>query len=110
MSPESRSRKPKKKSKPSQRRTGAGDISQADLPAESARYTRRVPVIRIRPTGHKVTGWILVVLGVALAVLNDAAWLGVNLMPGGHNELYLFVAVGVAAFGGWWLGVFDSPS
>lgn len=110
MSPQSRSRKPKKKSRPSQGRTSSGGVSKADLPAESARYTRPVPVIRIRPLGHKVTGWILVVVGIAVAVINDAAWLGVNIMPGGHNELYLFVAVGIAAFGGWWLGVFDGPT
>ena len=110
MSPESRSRKPKNRSRPSQRPTRSGGVSEADLPAQSARYTRPVPLIRIRPTSHKVTGWILVVLGIALAVVNDAAWLGVNLMPGGHNELYLFVAAGIAAFGGWWLGVFDAPS
>lgn len=64
----------------------------------------------MRPTSHKVAGWLLVVLAIALAVLNDAAWLGVNVMPGGHNELYLFVAFGIAAVGGWWLGIFDRPT
>ena len=109
MSPQSHGRRPKKTNKPSQRRRVSRDHSRTDLPAESARYTPPGVVIRIRPTSHKVTGWVLVALGVALALINDAAWLGVNLMPGGHNELYLFLALGIAAFGGWWLGVFDAP-
>lgn len=110
MSPESRARKPKKRSRPPQKRKASGDFSRADLPAESARYTPRVPVIRFRPTSHKITGWILIVLAIALAVVNDAVRLGLNIMPGGHNELYLFAALGIAAFGGWWLGIFDTPN
>ena len=69
-----------------------------------------MPVIRLRPTSHKVAGWSLVAIGIVVAVLNDAAWMGVKLMPGAHNELYFFLAVAIAAFGSWWLGVFDAPS
>ena len=110
MSPESRARKPKKRSRPPQKRKAFRRSLESDLSGESAGHRPRVPVIRFRPTSHKITGWILIVLAIALAVVNDAAWLGLNMMPGGHNELYLFAALGIAAFGGWWLGIFDTPS
>jgi len=66
--------------------------------------------VRFRPTSHKVLGWALVVVGIVLGVANDFARFGPNLLPGGHSELYLVLAVGLAAYGGWWLGIFDRPS
>jgi len=50
-------------------------------------------------------------VGAAVAVVNDLQWAssGLSILPGGHSELYLLAAVAVAAYGGWWLGVFDRP-
>lgn len=46
-----------------------------------------------------------------MAVLNDIQWAStrVRLLPGGHSELYLMLALVIAAFGAWWLGLFDPP-
>lgn len=54
-------------------------------------------------------GWLAVVLGVALAVLDDAMVPGedLTLLPGGHSELYLLLAVGILAGSTWSLGMFD---
>lgn len=84
----------------------------APTPEPSARYTPARPAFRIRPAAHKVVGWALVALGVAIAVLNDVQWASsrLSVLPGGHSELYLMVAVAVAAFGAWWLGLFDRPT
>jgi len=57
-----------------------------------------------------VLGWALVALGVVIGVLNDVARIGPRVAPGGHNEMYLLLAVGVAGLGGWWLGIFDRPT
>jgi len=64
----------------------------------------------LRPTSHKIAGWGLVASGVVIAVLNDLTRLGPRLVPGGHSELYLLLAIAVAGYGGWWLGIFDRPS
>jgi hypothetical protein len=34
---------------------------------------------------------------------------GVEVMPGGHSELYLPLGLLVAGFGSWWTGLFDRP-
>lgn len=79
-------------------------------PEASSRHTPRRPGIRLRPGWHKVLGWSLIVGGVVVAVLNDYAWFGSPVLPGGHSELYLLVAVAIAGYGTWWLGLFDRPS
>lgn len=79
-----------------------------DTATTSARYTpklkNRGP---FRPTWHKVVGALMIVLGLALFVLNDLVWFDIHVMPGGHNELYAFVAIGIAASSLWWFGAFD---
>lgn len=107
MAPQSRSRKPKKKPRPAGRRGRSGASPQVEA---TARYTPPIPAVRFRPTSHKVLGWSLVALGIVLGVVNDLTRFGPNLLPGGHSELYLVLAVSVAAFGGWWLGIFDRPA
>lgn len=67
-------------------------------------------VVRIRPTSHKFLGWALVAVGLIVAVMNDLAYIGTNVMPGGHNELYLLAAIAIAGFGSRWLGIFDRPA
>lgn len=79
-------------------------------PDASSRYTPRRPTFRIRPVSHKVAGWALVAAGIAVAVLNDVAFFGPEPLPGGHSELYLVLGVAIAAFGTWWLGLFDGPA
>lgn len=82
------------------------------LPSPSARYTppvRSVRSVRFRPRGHKVVGAVVLVAGIAIAVLNDVMLLGASstLLPGGHSELYLVLGVAVAGFSTWWFGWFD---
>jgi hypothetical protein len=81
-------------------------------PTPSPRYTPAQAAFRIRPASHRFIGWGLVALAVALAVLNDIQWAAgnVTVLPGGHSEAYLMLAVGIAASGAWWLGLFDRPT
>lgn len=52
----------------------------------------------------------MVAAGTAVAVLNDVAFFGPEPLPGGHSELYLVLGVAIAAYGTWWLGLFDRPA
>ena len=79
-------------------------------PDPSSRYTPRRPSIRLRPTSHKAIGWGLVLLGIAVGLANDYEYFGSSPLPGGHNEGYLLLAVAIAGFGTWWLGLFDRPT
>lgn len=119
--PRSKSRKPKRSTRPSGRHAPESAPGRAQPPARgrvrleplpSPRYTPSRPEFRTRPTSHRIVGWALVVLAVALAVVNDLQWASsrVAILPGGHNELYLLLAIGVAAYGAVWLGVFDRPT
>lgn len=116
--PRSKRRKPKRSPGPSGRPAPGSASGRAQPPERgrgrleplpSPRYTPPRPEFRIRPTSHRIVGWALVVLGVAVAVVNDIQWAStrVAVLPGGHSELYLLLAVGVAAYGAVWLGVFD---
>jgi len=62
-----------------------------------------------RPPWHRAVGWTLIAIGVAIAVLNDLAYVDIEPLPGGHSELYLFLGLLVAGFGSWWTGLFDRP-
>ncbi len=53
---------------------------------------------------HKVTGGLLILLGVTLFILNDLEWFDIHVMPGGHNELYALLAIVIAASS---IGLFD---
>lgn len=78
-------------------------------PSPSARYTPRVRSVRLRPDWHKVVGAVVLVVGIAVAVINDVMLLGATatLLPGGHSELYLLLGVAVAGYSTWWFGWFD---
>ena len=71
------------------------------------RYTPPARPFRIRPDWHKPLGWVIVALAVVVAVVNDLAVFDIDLMPGGHNELYLLLALIIAGGGTWLLGLFD---
>lgn len=84
--------------------------SDEKTPTPSAgRYTAPRRPFRIRPDWHKPLGWFIVVFGVVVAVVNDLAMFDINLMPGGHSELYLLLALVIAGGGTWFLGLFDPP-
>ncbi|MBI5089957.1 MAG: hypothetical protein HZB15_14135 [Actinobacteria bacterium] len=78
-------------------------------PPPSSRYTPPIRAIRFRPGWHKLVGALLLVLGAAVAVLNDVMLLGASttLLPGGHSEFYLILGVAIAGSGTWWFGWFD---
>jgi len=102
---------------PKQRRQGghSGRITKPkneladDRPAPSARYTPPTPKYRIRPRWHRLAGWLGVVLGVGIAIANDAMLFSetLTLLPGGHQELYLLLGIAVAGGSTWFLGLFD---
>ena len=77
--------------------------------ARSSRYTAPQPKYRIRPKWHRFAGWLGVLLGVAIAVANDGMLIAkdVRLLPFGHQELYLILALLVGGSSTWFLGVFD---
>lgn len=106
MSPQSRGRKTHKPA------TRGPTPPRGDRPPEdSPRYTPpRIPSVRWRPTWHKVTGWVLVALGLAIVLINYVDYVDYSLLPGGHQEGYLFLGIAIAGSGGWWLGLFDRPS
>ncbi|HEY9558419.1 MAG TPA: hypothetical protein VIR58_16900 [Acidimicrobiales bacterium] len=79
-------------------------------PQASARYTPKFKARGpFRPTWHKVVGALLVVLGLSIFVINDLAWFDINIIPGGHNELWALLAFAVAGTSTWWFGWFDRP-
>lgn len=75
----------------------------------SSRYTPPTPKARYRPRWHRFAGWVGVALGVAVAVSNDAMLIveDATLLPFGHQELYLVLALMIAGSSTWFLGVFD---
>lgn len=62
-----------------------------------------------RPTWHRWLALSLLLAGVSVLILNDVMLLqpSVVLLPGGHNELYLLVAVVISGFSTWFFGWFD---
>lgn len=76
----------------------------------SARYTPKFKARGpFRPTWHKVVGALLVMLGLSIFVINDLAWFDINIIPGGHNELWALLSFAVAGTSTWWFGWFDRP-
>lgn len=75
----------------------------------SRRTTPRRHAGGFRPTSHKWIGLALLLSGVVVLVLNDLMLLqpSLLLLPGGHSELYLLVAVAIAGYSTWFFGWFD---
>lgn len=82
---------------------------EREAPAESGRYTAPKASYRLRPRWHRVAGWTGVIAGILIAALNDGMLMteGLTLLPFGHSELYLILAVLVAGASTWFLGLFD---
>lgn len=58
-----------------------------------------------------MVGWAGVGAGVLIAALNDAMFfVSGALLPFGHSELYLLLAVLVAGSSTWFLGAFDQET
>ena len=91
------------------RNTATKEVSPpAAQPAASSRFTPKIKARGpFRPTWHKVVGALLIILGLGIFVLNDLAWFDINLIPGGHNELWAIVGIATAATSTWWFGWFD---
>lgn len=83
--------------------------ADAPTPDPSGRYTPKTPTYRLRPGWHRVVGWIGVALGIGIAAVNDVMLMGedLTLLPGGHNELYLFLGMAIGGSSTWFLGLFD---
>lgn len=82
---------------------------ETNSPVSSGRYTPPKATYRLRPRWHRRGGWAGVALGIAIAVANDAMVFTdhVTLLPFGHQELYLMLALVVASSSTWFLGLFD---
>ena len=83
--------------------------TERETVAPSSRYTAPKANYRMRPRWHRVAGWLGVAAGLALAVLNDAMLFMEDgeLLPFGHQEFYLLLALVVAGASTWFLGLFD---
>ena len=101
--PKRRSRGPTPPKKPP-----AAEHRETGIP-ESSRYTAAKPKYRIRPKWHRWAGWFGVLVGLAIAIVNDGMLIvtNVRLLPFGHQELYLILALLVGGGSTWFLGVFD---
>lgn len=77
-------------------------------PTASSRFTPKIKARGpFRPMWHKIVGALLIVAGLGIFVLNDLAWFDINLIPGGHSELWAMAAFGTASTSTWWFGWFD---
>lgn len=77
-------------------------------PAASSRYTPPSKPVRVRSRWHRPAGWIGIVLGVLIAVVNDLMLVNDNtFLPFGHSEAYLFLGLFIAGGSTWFLGLFD---
>lgn len=85
------------------------DVRSEVDPPRPSRYTSPKVDVTVRPRRHRWLGWAVLAAGVAVGALNDAMLIGEDLMllPGGHSELYLLLAIAVAVYGTRFLGLFD---
>ena len=69
--------------------------------------------VRVVVVGGGLSGLAALIfcLLIAIFVINDLEWVGIHVMPGGHNEIYAVTGVMVAASSMWWFGWLDrSPT
>ena len=90
------------------RASSSSDLT-ASRPARTGRTTVPQRSIRFRPQWHKVVGCGLLLVGLALGAVNDVMLLqpSLELLPGGHNELYLFAGLAAAGYSTWFFGWYD---
>ncbi len=89
--------------------TSASQTAAKRGPLVSSRRTPTRRAIRFRPDWDQALGIALLLVGAAVAALNDLILLDFppTLLPGGHNELYLILGVVIAGYSTWWFGWFD---
>lgn len=93
---------------PVQRSGPARGTAHDHTPEPSGRYTPPKADYRLRPGWHRIVGWLGVAVGVLIAVLNDGMFFTeTHLLPFGHSEFYLMLALLVAGSSSWFLGLFD---
>lgn len=92
------------------RKETAGNPEVVTPTPTSSRYTPPRKPYRFRPDWHRPVGWVIVAFGVVVAVVNDLAVFDIDIIPGGHSELYLMLALVIAGGGTWFLGLFDPPT
>lgn len=71
--------------------------------------TETPTVSRFRPAVRRVSAWVMIGLGSLTALANWFAELGVDIMPGGHSELYFLGGLTAVVTGAWMLGAFSQP-
>lgn len=88
----------------------AGQAARPEEPQPSHRYTPpNQSDLTVRPRWHRVVGWIGVVSGLLIVIVNDGMLMtdDVTLLPFGHSELYLLLGILVAGWSTRFLGLFD---
>lgn len=101
--PKSRGRKKQKSSRrPTQQ---SHPLKKGESPSLVGHQPRR----KGRPEWHRPLGIAVVILGVGVIVVNYGEHMNLGWMPGGHNELYFFLGLVIAALGAWFLAAFDRP-
>lgn len=98
MSPRSKTR-----TKRSGKRTRSPSGRQS-VAEHTGRYTPPAQKMVSRPPWHKFVGWALVGAGALLFVICEANVWNIH-HHGGH--IWYIVGFLIAAFGTWWLGIFD---
>lgn len=79
-------------------------------PEPSSRYTPPKAAVRLRPAWHRWFGLGVLLAGGLIAVLNDVPLFGGrSVLPFGHSELYLLLALAVAGSATRFFGWFDRP-
>lgn len=90
-------------------RMPSGRARDVDVPPPSKRDTPPKSV-RLRPVWHRRTGWAILLSAVLVAVLNDVPLFGGrSILPFGHSELYLSLALVIGGMSTRLFGWFDRP-
>ena len=77
------------------------------VPVHVGRVTRPAPGPH-RPAWHRPLGWVVLAIAVSVLALNYLMLLlPQTLLPGGHSEAYLILAMVIGGGAAWLLGVFD---
>lgn len=86
---------------------GSTAAAATGSPTASGRYTPSSRAFRVRPRRHKIFGVIQLIVGVAIVIVNYVDYADLQLLPGGHQEIYFVLGLVVAAGSMWWFGAFD---